>query len=37
MAIILFIYSTVLALGLWQDEQNRHEIRNHNEDQCQGC
>lgn len=33
MAIILFIYSSILALGVWQDEQNQKQ----NRDQNQSC
>ena len=40
MAIILFIYSSVLALGVWQENQNQNQPnQNQNEDrkQRQGC
>jgi hypothetical protein len=35
MAIILFIYSSILALGVWQENQNQSQ----NRDKCrgQGC
>lgn len=33
MAIILFIYSSILALGVWQDGQNQKQ----NRDQNQSC
>jgi hypothetical protein len=41
MAIILFIYSSILALGVWQENQNQTQNQNQNQNpsQCQnrGC
>lgn len=40
MAIILFIYSSVLALGVWQDNHNRRQAETAtecNKAQRQGC
>lgn len=37
MAIILFIYSSVLALGVWQENQNQSKNQNEDKTQRQGC
>jgi len=37
MAFILFIYSSILALGLWQEKQNQIQNQNYNESNDQAC